>query len=197
MNEYMIQAMKIADQWNDMTPEQQLKFCQVCVYKAIRRGRTLKPLYDLEDAVQETYVKVLQRLQDVDKLARNIERRTNQGFGDSLPAIVTRAANATMEGIAYRHAKDSKATSRTITSQDGDEIDVLDTVAATDNTERSATVRVILKDFYNSLDERNKTIFSGMVKRLTEREIAPSVGISHVAVHNRMVKIWAELAALL
>lgn len=196
MNEYMIQAMKIADQWNDMTPEQQLKFCQVCVYKAIRRGRTLKPLYDLEDAVQETYVKVLQRLQDVDKLAKNIERRASKGFTDSLPAIVTRAANSTMQCIAYRHTKDSKATSQTTTA-DGETLDLLDTVAATDDTERSAIVMVTLRDFYNSLDGKGKIIFGGMVKRLTEREIAPSVGISSIAVHNRMVKIRAELAALL
>lgn len=197
MNEYKTKALEIITEWHDMTPEQQLKFCQVCVCKTIKRGRTLKPLYDMEDAVQETYCKMLQRLQDVGKLAKNIEKRANQGFGDSLPAIVTRAANATMEGIAYRHAKDSKATSRTITSQDGDEIDILSTVAATDNTERSATVRATLKDFYSGLDERNKTIFCGMVKRLTEREIAPTVGISHVATHHRIAKIRAELAALL
>lgn len=190
-------AKEIVNQWNDMTPEQQLKFCQVCVYKAIKRGRTLKPLYDMEDAVQETYCKMLQRLQDVGKLAKNIERRANQGYVDSLPAIVTRAANATMQGIAYRHAKDSKATSRTITSNISDEIDVLDTVAATADTERAATIRATLKDFYNGLDSKNKIIFGGMVQGKPEREIAPAVEISNIAVHKRMVKIRAELAALL
>lgn len=195
MNEYMNKAMEIISEWNDMTPEQQLKFCQVCVCKAIKRGRTLKPLYDLEDATQETYCKMLQRLADADKLARNIERRASKGYKDSLPAIVTRAANATMEGIAYRHAKDSKATSQTTTV--GETLDLSDTVAATDDTEKSATIRATLKDFYNSLDSKNKIIFSGMVKGETEREIAPAVGITNIAVHNRITKIRKELAALL
>lgn len=197
MNEYKIQAQEIINQWNDMAPEQQLKFCQVCVFKAIKRGRTLKPLYDMEDTVQESYLKVLHRLQDVDKLARNIERQASHGFGDSLPAIVARAANATMQGIAYHSAKDSKATSRTITSQDGDEIDVLDTIAATDNTERSATIRATLKDLYTSLDERSKTIFGGMIQGETERKISRTVGISATAVYKRIVKIRKELSALL
>lgn len=197
MNEYKIQALEIINQWNDMTPEQQIKFCQVCVSKAIRRGRTLKPLYDLEDATQEACCKVLQRLQDADKLARNIERPVNKGYGDSLPAIVTRAANAAMEGIAYHGSKDSKATSRTITSEDGGEIDVLDTIAAPQNVEESAIFRATLQQFVKGLDKTNQKIFTGRIKGLTEREIAPSVGISNIAIHNRMVKIRAELAALL
>ena len=196
MNKYTIQAQEIINQWNDMTPEQQIKFCQICVCKAIKRGRTLKPLYDMEDAIQETYLKMLQRLQDVDKLARNIERRANQGFGDSLPAIVTRAANTTMEGIAHRHAKDSMATSRT-TTVDGEALDLLDTVAATDDTEKAATIRAILTDFYNGLDSKDKIVFGGMIQCKTEREIAPAVEISNIAVHKRIAKIRAELAALL
>lgn len=133
MNEYMNKALEIINEWNDMTPEQQLNFCKACVCKAIKRGRTLKSGYDMEDAVQETYCKMLQRLPDAGTLAKNIERRANKGFGDSLAAIVTRAANATMEGIAYRHRKDSKTTSQTTTA-DGEPLDLLDTVAATDDT---------------------------------------------------------------
>lgn len=62
MNEYMNKAQEIINEWNDMTPEQRLNFCKACVCKAIKRGRTLKPGYDMEDAVQETYCKMLQRL---------------------------------------------------------------------------------------------------------------------------------------
>ena len=197
MNEYMNKAQEIINEWNDMTPEQQLKFCQVCVCKAIKRGRTLKPGWDLEDAVQEAFCKVLQRLADVDKLAKNIERRENKGFSDSLPAIVTRAANTTMEGIAYRHRKDSKATSQTTSTADRETLDLLDTVAATDDTEKAAIVRTTLRDFYNGLNGKNKIIFGGMMEGKTEREIAPTVKISNIAVHNRMVKIRAALAEML
>ncbi len=197
MNEYMNKAQEIINEWNDMTPEQQLKFCQVCVCKAIKRGRTLKPGWDLEDATQETYCKMLQRLADVGTLAKNIERRANKGFEDSLAAIVTRAANATMEGIAYRHRKDSKTTSQTTTTADGETLDILDTIAATDDTEKVATIRATLTDFYNSLDSKNKIIFDGMMEGKTEREIAPTVEISNIAVHNRMAKIRAALAEML
>lgn len=196
MNEYMNKAQEIINEWNDMTPEQQLKFCQVCVCKAIKRGRTLKPGWDLEDATQETYCKMLQRLADVGTLAKNIERRANKGFEDSLAAIVTRAANATMEGIAYRHRKDSKTTSQTTTA-DGETLDILDTVAATNDTEKAAIIRAMLTDFYNSLDSKDKVIFGGMMEGKTEREIAPTVEISNIAVHNRMVKIRAQLAEML
>lgn len=197
MNKYINKAQAIINEWNDMTPEQQLKFCQVCVCKAIKRGRTLKPGWDLEDAVQEAFCKVLQRLADVDKLAKNIERRENKGFSDSLPAIVTRAANTTMEGIAYRHRKDSKATSQTTSTADRETLDLLDTVAATDDTEKAAIVRTTLRDFYNGLNGKNKIIFGGMMEGKTEREIAPTVKISNIAVHNRMVKIRAALAEML
>lgn len=166
MNEHMNKAMEIINQWNDMTPEQQIKFCQICVCKAIKRGRTLKPLYDMEDATQETYCKVLQRLQNVGKLVKNIERRASKGFTDSLPAIVTRAANTTMGGIAYRHAKDSKTTSQ-ITTADGETFDLLDTVAATDDTEKAATIRATLKDFFARLDAKDKIIFACPIKNIS------------------------------
>lgn len=196
MNEYMIQAEEIITEWNDMTPEQQLKFCQVCVCKAIKRGRTLKPLYDLQDTVQETYCKMLQRLPDVGTLAKNIERRANKGFGDSLAAIVTRAANATMEGIAYRHRKDSKTTSQTTTA-DGETFDLLDTIAAADNVEESAIFRATLQQFVKGLDETNQKILTGRIQGMTEREISETVFISNVAVHNRLIKMQKTLKEML
>ena len=196
MNEYMIQAEKIITEWNDMTPEQQLKFCQVCVCKAIKRGRTLKPLYDLEDTTQEVFCKVLKRLADADKLARNIKRQAIKGFSDSLPAIVTRAANATMECIAYRHRKDSKATSQTTTA-DEETLNILDTVAAKDSTETSAIIRAELKRFIDSQDSTNRKILAGRIDGLTEREMIPLVGISNVAIHNRLMKMKKALAEIL
>lgn len=197
MNEYMNKAQEIINEWNDMTPEQQLNFCKACVCKAIKQRRTLKPGYDMEDAIQETYCKMLQRLPDVGTLAKNIEQRANKGFGDSLAAIVIRAANATMEGIVYRHRKDSKATSQTTTTADGETLDLLDTVAATDDTEKAATIRATLTDFYNSLDSKDKIIFCGVMEGKTEQEIAPAVEITNIAVHKRIGKIRAGLAALL
>lgn len=138
----------------------------------------------------------MKRLQDADKLAQNIEQRASKGFTDSLATIISRAANATMEGIAYRHRKDSKAASQ-ITSENGEELDVLDIIAARANTEESAIFRATLKQFVKGLDEMNRKILAGRIQGKTERELAPTVGIKAPAVHKRIVKIREELAELL
>lgn len=38
MNEYKEKALEIIAEWNDMIPEQQLRFCTACVCKAIKQG---------------------------------------------------------------------------------------------------------------------------------------------------------------
>lgn len=190
-------AIEIITAWNALTPEQQINFCKACVCKAIKSGRTLKAGYDMQDATQETYCKVLKRLANVDKLEADCKRRADNGKPNTLAAVVCRAANATMENIAYHHRKDSKTTSTEITTADDETLDLLDTVAATDDTEQTAIIRAELKRFVSGLGDTNKIIFAGMVDGLTERELAPTVGISNVAVHNRIVKLRAALAALL
>lgn len=198
MNEYTIQAQEIINQWNDMTPEQQLKFCQICVHMAIRQGRKLKAGYEFDDAVQSTAERVLKVLRNPAKLDADTERRESQGkAGNTLEAIVCRAANSTMECIAYHSDKDSKATSRTITSEDGDEIDLLDTIAAPQNVEETAIMRATLQQFVKSLDYTNKKIIAGRIQGMTEREISGVVLISNVAVHNRLAKMQKALAEML
>ena len=179
-------AIEIITAWNALTPEQQINFCKACVCKAIKSGRTLKAGYDMEDATQEAFAKVLERLANVGKLEADCKRREDSGKPDTLAAVVCRAANVTMENIAYHHHKDSKATSQTTTT-DGETLDL---------TEQAAIIRAELKRFVSGLGDTNKIIFAGMVDGLTERELAPTVGISNVAVHNRMVKIRAALAAI-
>lgn len=189
-------AIETINEWNALTPEQQINFCKACVCKAIKAGRTLKPGYDLDDATQETYCKVLMRLANVDKLETDCKRRADNSKPNTLAAVVCRAANATMENIAYQHRKDSKTTSTEIATADGETLDLLDSIPATNDTEQAAIIRAELQRFVGSLDDTNKTIFAGLVDGLTERELAPTVGISNVAVHNRMVKIRAALAAI-
>lgn len=181
-----------------MTGEDQYKFCENCVKLAIRQGRRLKPGYEFCDAAQDTAERVLKVLANPTKLDADTERRESQGkAGNTLAAIVCRAASSSMANISYHGGKHSKATRRTITAEDGYEIDVLDTVASKGSTEDAAITRVILKDFYNGLDSTNQIIFEGMVTGLTERTFAPAVGISYVAVHRRITKIRAALASVL
>lgn len=190
-------AIEITTAWNALTPEKQISFCKACVCKAIKSGRTLKPGYDMDDACQETYCKVLTRLANVNKLESDCRRRESSGTPDTLTAVVCRAANSTMECIAYHSTKDSKATGQTIAFEDGNEIDILDTIAAADNVEGSAILRAMLQQFIGSLDEINQKIIAGKIDGLTERELASTVGISNVAVHKRIVKMQKALTEML
>lgn len=191
-------AQEIINQWNSMTGEAQFKFCENCVKRAIKQGRKLKAGYEFDDAVQSTAERVLKVLKNPAKLDADTERRESQGkAGNTLEAIVCRAANSAMECVAYHSGKDSKATSRTITSESGDEIDILDTIAAADNVEESAIFRATLQQFVKGLDETNQKILTGRIHGLTEREISEIVFISNVAVHNRLAKMQKALAEML
>ena len=191
-------AQEIINQWNSMTDEDKFIFCQNCVKREIKMGRKLRVGIEFDDAVQGTAEGVLQVLANPTKLDADTERRESQGkAGNTLAAVVCRAANSTMECVAYHSGKDSKATSRTITSEDGDEIDVLDTIAAADNVEESAIFRATLQRFVKGLDETNQQILAGRIDGLTEREISQIVCISNVAVHNRLAKMQKALAAML
>lgn len=197
MNEYMTKALEIISEWNAKSGEERYSFCRNCVYKSIKNGRKLKAGNEIGDATNDTYIKVATQMQDAGKLARNIERRASQGFIDSLAAIITRAANAVLQRESNQEKRDSVIISDTAINGNGEEYSLFDTIAGAADTETAATIRATLKDFYNSLDSRNKIIFGGMMKGQTEREIAPTVGISNVATHNRMTKIRAQLAAIL
>lgn len=197
MNEYMDKALEIITEWNAKDGTERINFCRNCVFKGIKKGRKLKAGNEIGDATNDTYIKVAAQLLDADKLAKNIERRASQGFTESLASIITRAANATLQREIDQEKRDSVVISETTTNGSGENYSLFDTVAGTADTEKAAITQATLKDFYNGLDSKNKTIFGGMMQGKTEREIAPTVGISHVATHNRMTKIRAQLAALL
>ena len=197
MNEYKAKALEIAAEWNAKSGEERLNFCRNCVLKGIREGWRLAHGDELDDAINSTYELVAGKLLDVDKLAKNIERRASQGFTDSLAAIINRAAKATLQREIDREKRDSVVISDTATNGSGEEYSLFDTTAGAADTERAATIRATLKEFFAGLDSKNKIIFGDMVKGMTEREIAPTVEISNIAVHKRMVKIRAQLAALL
>jgi RNA polymerase sigma factor (sigma-70 family) len=190
-------ATEIRNAWSALTPKEQEGFCTACVKRAIRQGRTLKPGYDLDDATQEAFVRVLERLADVERLEANCKRREAQGKPDTLASLVCRAANSTLQFIAYNSGKHSKDTSRTIHDQDGNELDLLETVPSMDDTEREAILRTDLRRFIAERDAIDQWIISRRADGLTEREIAAGIGISNVAVHKRLVKLQQALRAVI
>lgn len=126
------------------------------------------------------------------------EQRKSQGKAENtMAAVVCRAANSTMESIAYHSGKHSKARSRKIRTKDGKEIDILDITAAADNVEGSAIFRATLQQFIEKLDDINRQIIAGRIKGMSEREISEIVCISNVAVHKRIAKMQKTLAAML
>ena len=197
MNEYKTAALQIIHEWESMDGKQQQDFCRNCVRRSIKRGRRLAHGDELADAVNDTFIIVLEQLADADKLAQSIERRANKGFGDSLAALISRAANAVLQREMNQDERDSVVISDTATNSSGETYSLFDTVAGTADTEKTATIKATLKAVYDKLDTVNQVIFRGMVEGKTEREMAPAVNLSNVAVHKRVSKIRATLAAAL
>lgn len=196
MNEYKTKALEIISAWETMTGREQRDFCRNCIRRSIREGRKLKPGNEIDDAINDTYIKVAERLADADKLARNIERRANKGFSDSLPAIICRAANAVLQRQIDQAERESMTVSDATINSSGQEYSLFERIAGTADTEKAAVIRATLKDFYAGLDATNKIIFNGMAEGKTERELAPTVSLSNVAIHKRMTKIRTALATL-
>ena len=178
-----------------MTGAAQEAFCRACICKAIKGGWRLAHGDELDDAAHSAYLKVLDQLADVDKLARNIEKRANMGLGDSLPGIVSRAAKAFLQREIDREERESMVISDTATNSSGQEYSLFETIAGTADTENAATIRVTLKAVYDKLDTTGKVIFGGMIQGKTEREMASAVNLSNAAVHKRITKIRSQLAA--
>ena len=189
-----MKGKEIISEWNAKTPEQQFTFCENCVKRAIKSGRTLKPGYDMDDAVQSTFAGVLERLADAEKLDADSKRRESQGkTPNTLAAVVCRAANNAMQHISYHSAKEGKATSQTITDDDGKELDLLDTIAAADDTEAAAIIRASLEQLRSGRDAIDQKILELVIAGYTKREIAAEVLISNVAVHKRIAKMRNDL----
>lgn len=191
-------AQEIVNKWNSMTDDQQIELVWKCVWTKINQGRTVAPGDTLDDVFQSTFEGVLNRLKNLDKLEVFGKRRESQGKApDTLAGVVFRSANAVLTSSVYHGNKNGKAARWTIRNEDGDEIDVLDTVAAVNDTEESAIIRVELKRFIDGQDDTNKKILAGRIDGLTERKIAEVVGISNAAIHKRIVKMQKALAKIL
>lgn len=193
-----MKAIEIAAAWNTMTPEQQENYCKAAVAMALNDRYHLSAGYTFEDATQDTYLRVLEAMQDPEALDADSDRRTTAGkAGNTLSMVINRAARAGLERMAYQSRKHGKANNHQITNEDGEEIDTLYLLAATNDTEKAAIIRVALRGFTESLDEINQKIIAGKIDGLTERELASIVGISNVAVHKRIVKMQKALMEML
>ena len=145
-------AQQIIAEWNSKTQEQQENYCKAAVATALNGLYHLNPGYTFEDASQETFLRVLEAMQDPEAIDADSEEWTAAGkASNTLSAIVHRAARAGLARMAYQSRTHSKASNYQATSEDGDVIDILYLLAADDNTERAAIIRVTIQDFIKSL----------------------------------------------
>lgn len=193
-----MKAIEIINEWNAMTAEQQENYCKACVCTALNDRYYLSTGYTFEDATQDTYLRVLEAMQDPEALdADSAERESKGKSGNTLSLIINRAARAGLERMAYQSRKHGKASNHQITTEDGNEIDTLYLLAAANDTEQAAIIRVALQDFTEGLDDINREIIAGKIGGMTERELASIIGISNVAVHNRIAKMQKALKEML
>ncbi len=193
-----MKATEIINEWNAMTVEQQENYCKACVCTALNDRYHLSTGYTFEDATQDTYLRVLEAMHDPEALDADSDKRTAAGkASNTLSMVINRAARAGLERMAYQSRKHGKATSQQTITENGDVIDTMYLLAADDDTERAAILRVALQDFTASLDDTNREIIAGKIGGMTERELASIVGISNVAVHNRIARMQKALAEII
>ena len=190
-------AAAIINEWNGLTTQEQIRFITACIFKIIKAQPT-GTQYEINEVVNEAWLRITDNM-TADKLNAINERRAAQEKAPTtLAGIVYNAARASIAAISYSEKKHAAASVRTVKSEDGKEADYIDTMTAgKDNTEAAAILRTDLQRFIANRDSTDQQIIYGLLEKQTERELATVVGISAPAVHKRIAKIRAELAAIL
>lgn len=209
-------ALEIVKEWAEMADADKVRMMAACVRKAAKNeiGHSTEDHYlqfsevpafgcyrphDFDEFVNETCIRVLSRLADVDKLTATNERRAAQGKRPlRLVSVVYNAARASIAAVYYADSKHGAAYDWQIKDGEGNAASYLETCCgdATENTETAAIIRADVERVRNGLDEIGKQILEMVAAGKTEREIGKAVGISNVAVHKRIVKMRAALENL-
>lgn len=190
-------AIEIINEWNGLTTQAQINFITACAFKIIKAQPT-GTRYEINEVVNEAWLRITDNM-TTDRLTAINERRAAQGKAPTtLANIVYNAARASIAAISYSEKKHAAASVRTVKNQDGEEVDYIDTMTSIGaDTEAAAILNVDIQRFIASRDSTDRQIISGLIERKTERELAAVVGISAPAVHKRIVKIRAALAAII
>ena len=209
-------ALEIVKEWADMADADKVRMMAACVRKAAKNeiGYSTEDHYlqfsevpafgcyrphDFDEFVNETCIRVLSRLADVDKLTATNERRAAQGKRPlRLVSVVYNAARASIAAVYYADSKHGAAYDWQIEDGEGNAASYLETCCgdATENTETAAIIRADVERVRKGVDEIGKQILEMVAAGKTEREIGKAVGISNVAVHKRIVKMRAALENL-
>lgn len=86
-----MKSIEIINEWNTMAAEQQENYCKACVCTALHGRYHLSTGYTFEDATQDTYLRVLEAMQDPEALD-----------GDEIDTLYLLAATNDTEKAAIR-----------------------------------------------------------------------------------------------
>lgn len=200
-------AANVISQWENLSPEDQVKLMTACVRKAAKNdiGYSVKDHYlqydevvagslrghDFDSFISETWLRVANAM----NLAKLTEVNRNRASQSKRPirmiSVVYNAARASIAKILYDHIKHGKADIRTIEDDKGAEHSYVETMASSkrDNTETAAVIRADMATFLNIRDQIDAEIVAGLWLGFTMREIAVRVCMSHVAVKKRIDKM--------
>lgn len=209
-----INAASIIGEWAALGEAGQVKMMTACIRKAAKNEIAYSTEdhylqfsevpawyihgHDFDEFISETWLRAFPAF-DVDKLtAKNKKRASQYKRPLSMVSIVYNAARASIAAIYYQDMKHERARCVTVVGEDGEEYSYFDTIeaSASDNTERSAIIRMEMERYTASRDKIDQKIMELLPQGFTERQIAKVVGISNVAVHKRIVKMRKDLEYL-
>lgn len=208
-------AARIVREWAEMSETAQVRFLAACVRKAAKNeiGYSVEDQYnqrnehpafyayghDFDEYVSAAYIRLTASL-DVERLAARIENRAAAGKRPlDLVYLVYNAARAGLVQILRDDAKHAAAGVRVVHDDDGQEHSFIETMVASPMF-GSAGCNLLTADIRAFLAGRDATdcrILALKIEGYTERETAEFVGVSNVAVHKRLKKLQADLAAYL
>ena len=208
-------AASVISQWENLSPEDQVKLMTACVRKAAKNDikYSVKDHYlqydeivawalrghDFDAFLSETWLRVANAM----NLAKLTEVNRNRAKQFKRPirmiSVVYNAARASIAKILYDDIKHGKADIRTIEDDKGAEHSYVETMASSkrDNTETAAVIRADMATFLSIRDQIDAEIIAGLWLGFTMREIAVRVCMSHVAVKKRIDKMRFALQDML
>lgn len=209
-----VNAAAIVGEWAALGEFGQIKMMTACIRKAAKNEIAYStedhylqfsevPAWymrgqDFDEFISETWLRSASAF-DLDKLtARNKKRAGQYQRPLTMASIVYHAARASIAAVYYQDHKHDRARCVTVVGDDGEEYSYFDTIAAASgaNTERAALLRVEIERYAASRDSIDRTIMELLPQGFTERQIGKVVGLSHVAIHKRIVKMRRDLGYL-
>lgn len=193
--------MYIIQQWQKMSEDEQLRMITANVYKALRKEFACNSTdyfinyHGLDCLISETWLKISERL-DPDYLCILNRKRINDGKQEiTLVSLIYRCAKDVIRSINGQDSKHERNRVHTIIDDNGREYDYVEMISVDTkcHTETTVIIRTAFQTVLNCMDDTDRFIIECKRDGMTEREIGVIVGMSGVAIHNRIVKIRAAL----